>query len=187
VAALDPGETIQRTGVRPAPGGYAIDVLNETYVVDVPHRTLLRSAPQPPALSSPHLEVAVLAYLIHAQAGAPGEWVGPAQLPDGDLFFKGPHQVPVGGLMERFGTRLDGFKKACLALDGAPLPYADAAYAFKLFPHFPAAVLLWIADDEFPARVSMLVGKNAAAPFLLDALLGALHVVQDSVLAADKG
>ena len=55
----------------------------------------------------------------------------------------------------------EGFRKACLALGGTPLPNGDIAYAIELFDGLPIAVQLWFGDDEFPPNLRFLWDENA--------------------------
>lgn len=62
---------------------------------------------------------------------------------------------------EKFQADPEGFRKACLALDGTPLPNGDIAYAIELFDGLPIAVQLWFGDDEFPPNLRFLWDENA--------------------------
>lgn len=62
---------------------------------------------------------------------------------------------------ERFQADPEGFRKACLALGGAPLPTGDIAYAVELFDGLRIAVQLWFGDDEFPPNLRFLWDENA--------------------------
>ena len=166
-------------------GSYDVPVLNEVYRVDTCTRRISRIHPRPPIEPGLHLSLATVVYLAGAKEVEPvGEWVSPRELPGGDTFFTGFHAIPVAGLAERFGNAKTEFEEACQLLGGSTEPYADAAYSFRLFPRLPVAVLLWLADEEFPARISMLIDRTADQHLALDALLAGLSVVRDSLLAA---
>lgn len=62
---------------------------------------------------------------------------------------------------EKFQADPEGFRKACLALGGTPLPNGDIAYAIELFDGLPIAVQLWFGDDEFPPNLRFLWDENA--------------------------
>lgn len=63
---------------------------------------------------------------------------------------------------EKFQGDLPGFRRACLALGGKPLPVGDAAYAIGVFEDLSVAVQLWLGDEEFPANLRILWDENAA-------------------------
>ena len=166
-------------------GSYEVAVLNRIYRIDTRNSDI--SQTHPPASAGPDLNcgLAAVVYLVEAVDIEPtGEWVSPRDLPAGFEFFRGPHDVPVGRIVERFGADRDAFEAACRRLGGRPEPYADAAYSFHLFPRLPVAVLLWVQDDEFPARAAMLVDRTAGRHFPLDALLSALNVMQNALITA---
>lgn len=62
---------------------------------------------------------------------------------------------------EKFQDDLDGFRRACLALGGTPLPNGDAAYAMDFFDGLPVALQLWLGDEDFPANLRVLWDENA--------------------------
>ena len=61
----------------------------------------------------------------------------------------------------RFEADVEGFRRACCALRGMPLPQADAAYAIEVFDGLQIAVQLWLGDDEFPPNLRFLWDENA--------------------------
>jgi len=184
--AQEPADVARRALVRLNDGGsYEIDVLDETYRIDPHARNISRI--QSSASGEPNLSICLssVVYLASAQdVPLTGEWVSPRELPGGLQFFSGPHDLPVGGLIDRFGTDREAFESAAQRLGGRPEQYADAAYSFRVLPRLPVAVLLWVEDDEFPARVSLLVDRTAHRHLPLDALLAALGLVQNALITA---
>jgi hypothetical protein len=124
-------------------------------------------------------------YLLTAQEEPPrGEWVNPRALPHGDFFFRGPHDMPTGGLEEAFGRRIEAFQKAAEALGGRAVAAGDAAYQFAALPRVPVVVVLWRADEEFPARAQILLEKAADRQLPLDALWVLCHMLAKRLVAA---
>ena len=110
-------------------------------------------------------------YLLTARGEPPaGDMVDPKSLPYGDFFFRGPHPMPTDRLEAAFGESLDAFRRAAEALGGRPVEMGDAAYEFLVLPRVPVTVILWAADDEFPARAQFLLDRWADHHFPLDAL-----------------
>ena len=62
---------------------------------------------------------------------------------------------------DRFESDPEGFRRACTALGGRPLPMGDIAYAIELFDGLEIAVQLWFGDEEFPASLRLLWDENA--------------------------
>lgn len=62
---------------------------------------------------------------------------------------------------QRFQDDLEGFRRACAALKGTPLPIGDAAYAIELFDGLCVVLQLWLGDEEFPPNLRFLWDENA--------------------------
>lgn len=62
---------------------------------------------------------------------------------------------------DRFEQDPEGFRRACLALKGRPLPQGDMAFAIELFDGLEICLQLWFGDEEFPANLRILWDENA--------------------------
>lgn len=165
-------------------GTYELDVLNDVYRIDAHARNITRIHAPMPAIPELSPGLAAVMYLVAARdVDLAGEWVSPRELLGGH-FFRGPHEIPVGRIVEHFGMDKRSFEIACQRRGGRPEPYADTACSFTLFPRLPVAVLLWLQDEEFPARASMLVDRTADQHLPPDALLAALSVMENALVAA---
>ena len=63
-----------------------------------------------------------------------------------------------------------------------PLTAGDAALAFSVFPGLLVEVILWTADEEFPAQVSFTVPAHLEEFWHLDAIWGLMQVVVTELL-----
>jgi hypothetical protein len=123
-------------------------------------------------------------YLLTAQDEPPaGEMVSPRSLPSGDFFFRGPHDFPTERLVHAFGERVEAFRKAAEKIGGRPVAAGDAAYEFAALPRVPMTVILWQTDEEFPARVQILVDRGAHRQLPLDALWVLANVLAKRLIA----
>ena len=146
------------------------------------------SSGEAPGPASEVTRVAALTYLLSAQdVSREDEWIGPVELPSGDMFFRGVHSLPTADLEAAFGASTERFRAAAEALGGTPLAFADMAYRLPAFPHLAVAVLLWLGDDEFPARVRFLVDRFAGRQLPLDGLLAVLSMVVEGLLHGGEG
>jgi hypothetical protein len=180
---LDPQKVMQRSGARIKEGIFEINVLNRTYAVDQCNQKIFRNDITPVGEHDGRLELPLLKYMSGAQPADPsGNWVSPRDLPDGAQFLTGVHSLPVKKIIANFGENRESFYAACQSLGGKPVECADVGFEFTLFPRLPVQVLLWLADDEFPARASMLVDKNADQHLPLDALLSALAFLEYAIV-----
>jgi hypothetical protein len=124
-------------------------------------------------------------YLLTAQdEPAAGERVNPRSLPHGDFFFRGPHDLPTGKLEKAFGRNVEAFRKASETVGGRPVAAGDAAYEFAALPRVPVTIVLWAADEEFPARAQVLLDKAAGRQLPLDALWVLCNVLAKRLAAA---
>jgi hypothetical protein len=184
--ALESQKTARRTFARVIDNGnYEIDILNKLYRIDLDNRKIFLINPASSGEHDGRLELPLLKYMTDAQPiDQAGEWVSPRDLPGGAQFLTGVHTVPVKKIIADFGENKNGFCAACKLLGGEPVLFADASFMVRLFPRFPVQVLLWLADDEFPARASMLVDRNAHLHMPLDAMLGAMGYLEHAIVTA---
>lgn len=128
--------------------------------------------------------VCVQYLLVSQDVPRANEWVDPKTVPYGDFFFRGPHPLPTGGLEKAFGESLDAFRRAAASLGGRAVPMGDAAYEFRALPRVPIVVILWAADDEFPARARFLFDRNVHHQLPVDALWVLCRVLAKGLVAA---
>ena len=57
----------------------------------------------------------------------------------------------------------DLFRQAAKKLGGTQASVGDISYAISAFPHLPYTYALWMADEEFPARVSVFLDGSAGS------------------------
>ena len=63
--------------------------------------------------------------------------------------------------LEALEGATSGVRTAGADLGGEPLAAGDAALAFSVFPGLLVEVILWSADEEFPAQVPFTVPPHA--------------------------
>jgi hypothetical protein len=129
-----------------------------------------------------YLVLMTLVYLLNVtRTGLRDDMVGVMDLKDAH-FFQGPHQLKTASLINRYGSDGSGFQKAGIELGGRPLDMADAAVCLKPFPKIPVYYLLWIADEEFPANLSILFDRSIEDHLPADAIWGIVALVSDALL-----
>ena len=137
-------------------------------------------------VDDPLLELVSVLYLVNVNDVYPlgRDIVGPQDLKEGH-FFQGPHELKIAPLVERYGRDLDGFRQATEKLGGEPLDMADAAVRLKPFPRVHLYYLLWGADEEFPARMSVLFERSIENVMAADAIWGLVNRVSTELLKTD--
>lgn len=113
--------------------------------------------------------LSVLWHLVKAVDMLPtGKLVKPSNLVGGDIFFRGSHVLPLDGLAGKFSRDKQGFIAKGLTVGGTELRYGDAALELRPLPKIPVTVILWVADEEFPARTDLLFDSSISVHLPLD-------------------
>ncbi|MBN1135498.1 MAG: DUF3786 domain-containing protein [Anaerolineae bacterium] len=165
---LDPTETAARAGVSYTAlgsdaGQIQIAFFGTHYHVRWPGGAAVRVSDQKE--SDVATRLLLLHYLITAD-GTPmaSKWIAFRNLPGGlgyDAAFQRRASIP---LMKAFGAPGQGqasFEFAARMLSGERLQFGDAAFCFRLLPRMWLAVVLYVADEEFPASANVLFDAAA--------------------------
>ncbi len=181
----DPEAVTRRTGAVFSGNSYRLPFLDRELLVDLAeHRILVSGAEDvEPGF---RLCLTALLYLLYVDPIALGPLVSPLDLPGGTTFIQksGPHSLPNKPLEDRFGSDLEGFLAAGRRLGAEVRQAGDGALALQVFPGLMVEVILWQADEEFPAQVSFAVPSHLDRFWHLDAVLGLLTVVVQELLKA---
>jgi len=176
-------EITRRTGARYEEGSYHLKFLDRTLVVD-PVRRQVQVTGVAQAETGFRLCLTALLYLLKIDPALLGPGISPLELPGGATFFRGHHSIPSGFLEERFGRDGAGFVVAGEKLHGEVRAAGDASIALQVFAGLVVEVILWQADDEFPAQVSFTLPAHLDRFWFLDAVWGLLNLVTQELLAA---
>jgi hypothetical protein len=157
-----------------ASGSYGIQYLQERYRITPGSRTIaLASGPQSPEELSIDLKVILITYLLNAQEiPLADKLVAGSSLTGGKNFFRGSHRFPLDPLIERYGRDTEGFLACGLSLGAFQERYGDVGLRLVVLPRVPVIMVLWQADEEFPARLSVLFDASIELHLPLDAIYG---------------
>jgi len=108
--------------------------------------------------------------------------ISPLQLPNGDVFFRGPHALPSARLEEAFGNDPQGFLKAGKCLGGAALSKGDASFCLKALPCIDIYFYLYSADEEFPTQAKIMFNRSITDYLPLDSIWALTNVVVKRIL-----
>ena len=181
----EPGEITGRTGAPYQEGEYHLRFLDRTLRLSAVRRQVqVMGAAAEPGF---RLCLAALMYLLRVDPAHLGPAISPLEFPGGATFFRGHHGLPQAPLEERFGRDAAGFLAAGKELGGETRPAGDAAVALEVFPGLVVEVILWQADDEFPAQVSFTLPAHLDRFWFLDAVWGLLNLVAQELLQAAAG
>jgi hypothetical protein len=142
-----------------------VDFLNARYRVDPVAKSITELKPDPQRVLTQSFQILLIRYLTSAGGELTGEEITEKDLPSGVTFFRGPHALPVAPVVERFGSDPEAFLSRGRELGAEPAPQGDAAVRFWPFKNIPVTYVLWMADEEFPASVSVLFDRSIGSWF----------------------
>ena len=166
-----------------SPEDVVVTVLGREILVDRKNHALRRKKQgEWEPVSHPLLELLVLVYLLNAGPQLLSRELVTAKELKTAHFFQGPHELNVGGVLERFGRDLKGFRKAAESLGGEAQSLADAAFKIPALPKVPLYYLLWEGDDEFEPRISVLFDRSIESHLSADAIWGLVALASEALL-----
>jgi hypothetical protein len=177
-------QILRREGVKVAPDGKAIEVafLDGLYRIDAEAETIAELSPTPNRPLREEFQILLIRYLVAEYGGPPdGRDASEKDLPGGVTFFQGPHALHVRPIAVRFGRDPDGFEALGKAFGAEFRNYGDKSVRFYPFPLIPVTYVLWTADDEFPASVSVLFDSSITRWFALDMVFTLVMVLTERI------
>ena len=139
---------------------YTLSVWGDKYRI-YPHQNRINCMNEYTERLHEYFYLFIIHYLLNSkEIDIVDEWISEKDIPGGTTFFRGPHEIPVNLIKDRFDNDIIQFKKRCEQLHGRQLAMADTAYLFEITPRIPVAVLYWQGDDEFPAESKILYDRT---------------------------
>jgi len=166
----------------------AILLLNRLYQVDLANGTIRPATETTERTEAGFIEqLCILAYLVHAKdLPRTGRLVRAEKLDAGGFFFRGSHRLPVEKLEKAFGSDPQQLHQAGRMLKALPQAFGDAAIEISVLPRIPLTIIIWAADEEFPARASILFDQSVAEQLPLDVLYAAAKLTIATVVSSCK-
>lgn len=149
---------------------FTLKICHRDYIIS-PKEQLIQAANSPSEPPVFFLHLASVNYLIGAKnIPLDGRWVSEKEFPSGPLFFRGPHEMAAEKIEKKYGQDRDGFISSCRRVGGNQIKGGDVAFELLVFPRIPVRLILWLADEEFPARFIYLFDRTANAHLHLDGI-----------------
>ncbi len=153
-------------------GGYTLSILNQDYVV-LPHqreiKRFIEGATSKGEDLTKEFTLMVLFYLLKTKnIPLDRKWISEKDLLGGEAFFRGPHALSVDLIEKKYGDNPEGFVEAGKVLGGTPVRFGDKSIAIDVFPRIPIIYILWMGDEEFPAKAGVLFDASIGSHFTLD-------------------
>ena len=166
---LDPWQAAIRAAVAfeaqsPSAGVFQVPYFGQLFHIEWPQASVQRANEQR------KVDIATRILLLHDLLTADGtpmadQWIAFRNLPGGlgyDAAFRGRASMR---LSHAFGTELSTFVDVATAHGGERLTFGDASFLFRALPRVWLAVVVHLADDEFPAEANVLF-DGAASHYL---------------------
>ncbi len=166
LGTLKPGDVCTAAGVtfNSEASCYYVTSFGMEFSVSLKKRTITSDDPHCDTLLTrlgDFFRLSLLWYLVSAKnVPCAGTLVKLPGIRGGDAFSKGSHVLPLEQITRKYGHDRDGFIENGKRLGGEVVEYGDAAVKLFPFPRIPVVLMLWIADDEFPARADLLFDSS---------------------------
>jgi hypothetical protein len=166
LATLKPADVCRKADVTwdADSASYTVKSFGMDFIVSSRERSISSNAPGSGVLVGKlgyFFRLAVLWYLVNAkEVDCTGRLMKLEHIKGGEIFTKGSHVLPLDSVANNYGRDKDGFLRKGVTLGGEPLQHADASVRLRPLPRVPVVIALWLEDDEFPARVDLLLDST---------------------------
>ena len=173
---LDPSVVCKNASVAFDGGttSYTLRSFCTDFSININERSIISSAPQGEILITRYGYFFIhscLWYLIHAKdLPFTGRLIRPETIKGGELFFRGSHVLPLDKIARIYGDDKEAFIKRGTELCADVSTYGDASLQLFPMPRIPVVLILWLNDEEFPARADLLFDSTCELHLPLDIL-----------------
>lgn len=109
-------------------------------------------------------QILILHYLVNrSPAVHTGQLISYKELPGGSIYIQPFTNRAINPLVKTFGAQTESLMKAANALGGEAVSLGDVAVVLNVFPKIPVTLVIWEADDEFPASGNILFDRSAGS------------------------
>ena len=172
-----PEEAAAATAAELDQGRFILPLFSRPYLVDPEHRRI-QDIFQPEAQVDYNTGLVLVTHLAKATMVPPaGRMMAPGDLPGGRALLAGPHALPLEPITEHFGRNPEALVHRALGLGGEEIDGANAAVCLPGLPRVPMYLLLWVADEEFPAQAKFGMDANILHHLDLDGILALSHLM----------
>jgi len=85
-----------------------------------------------------------------------GSLIHPRELDGGLIFTQGSHILPLDKLALKYQEDMEGFMNRGKTLGGEFRKFGDSSIMLYPFPRVPVLLVLWLKEEEYPARAQLL-------------------------------
>lgn len=166
IAVLAPEELCSRTGATfdSATGRYRLKSFGREFFIVPGEKRLFSEAGEDDIFLKKlgyFFRLSVLGYLgASKQVTHSGNLINPINMKSGQLFFRGTHVLPLDRLSQKYGTDREAFLRKAGEYGAERAAYGDASVTIWPLPNVPVVLILWLGDDEFEARATLLFDSS---------------------------
>lgn len=177
LGALDPADVCKRSlaGFDRQAGAYTVSVFGMPVTVSLSSHAIDgadANAGRIVTKTAFFLRLSILHYLVSARDIPPAaELIAPTELKSGGgLYAAGSHVLPLDRLATEYARDTQAFLQQGMRFGGERRDHGDASVALYPFPRLPVTLILWLGDDEFPARSRLLFDTSCERQLAPDVL-----------------
>jgi len=127
--------------------------------------------------------LAVLWYMTSAKdIPATGRLIRPLDVKGGQRFFSGTHLLPLDRIEERFGKDKVGFLERGVKFGAEIARFGDAAVRLHPLPRVPVTIILWLEDEEYPARATLFFDSTVDLQLSLSDIVWSVSLMSTLVM-----
>ena len=106
-------------------------------------------------------QILILHYML-APGAYPlaGQWVAYREIPGASFYFSAFVKRAIDPVKNVFGQNLTGLSDTAAQLNGRAIEPGDVGFEFDVLPNVPLQLILYAADEEFPAEASILFDRT---------------------------
>ncbi|MEG0999100.1 MAG: DUF3786 domain-containing protein [Clostridiales bacterium] len=157
-------EIIANCGFTPEDGGFSVHFINQDLLVKYPSGEVVDKTTGEPVFDT--IKVLVLHHAVFALGGdLQKNTISYKELPGGEIYIEPFTKRCLYALTGIFAENLEALKKAVAATDHKDEKFGDYSCTIQVMPKVPITLIVYEADDEFPASSNALF-NGAAARFL---------------------
>jgi hypothetical protein len=167
---------------------YVVSFLNAEFLCSFEQRCIEPLAADTFTTPDFQFYLVLLNYLLEAQpTELSGRLIGEKEIPGGEVFFRGPHGLPLAPLTALFGRQPDRFRTVAETMGGTQVQMGDLAFRFRVLPRIPVVLILWEGDDEFESEMLFRFDSTITSQLeRLDAIWALANVFSKSLQACAK-
>jgi hypothetical protein len=188
IRTLDPADLCKRADISydSDSGVYTLSSFGMEFYIAPSERDISTDSPRRDFFLSELKDLfrlSVLWYLIGAkEIPFTGRLVKPSDIKGGQRFSGGTYLLPLNEIEEKYGRDREAFLKRGKEFGAELIDYGDVAIRLFPLPRIPVSILLWLEDEEFPARADLLFDSSCEFHIDVSDILWAIAVVSIKVM-----